>query len=160
MPVAKSYKDLPVCGDVYYKNKRAYIKVLKNGQEKEVRWYSESEYRKMYPELAASGLSGRSYGPQMKVLGFQDENDAITIFFGEIVKNEKFFEEYKDARYHKLWGWYLISDNEPCSSLPDKVIPIKVSWNLVGNDDGYLKTDEEIKKVITKIAKEIKAKYY
>jgi hypothetical protein len=156
MPVAKSYLDLPTCGDVYCKNNRAYIKVLmKSGNVKEVRWYSDKEFQKMYPELNITCDKARNYGPQMNCLGWRDPDDFITIFCGDVVKNEAFFESYEPARYHKIWGWYLIGGVRPnYEILPERIYPICLPWDMVGNEDGYLKSDEEVIKAIKKIVKE------
>lgn len=153
--VAKSYEGLEKIGEPYLKSGRSYIKVLtKTGQEKEVRVYTEKEYIKMYPEAKVSANS-KPYGPQMNCLGWRDPDDFITIFCGDIVKNEAFFESYEPARYHKIWGWYLIGGVRPnYEILPERIYPICLPWGMVGNEDGYLKSDEEVTKAIKKIVKE------
>ena len=79
MPVAKSYKELPICGEPYEKNKRMYVVVeCKNGHRKEVRWYTEDEYAKMYPEEEVKPQRLRSV---KEVLGFS--KGYITIFKGD-----------------------------------------------------------------------------
>ena len=153
--VAKSYEGLEKIGEPYLKSGRSYIKVLtKTGQEKEVRVYTEKEYTKMYPEAKVNANS-KPYGPQMNCLGWRDPDDFITIFCGNVVKNEAFFESYEPARYHKIWGWYLIGGVRPnYEILPERIYPICLPWDMVGNEDGYLKSDEEVTKAIKKIVKE------
>lgn len=153
--VAKSYEGLEKIGEPYLKSGRSYIKVLtKTGQEKEVRVYTEKEYTKMYPEAKVSANS-KPYGPQMNCLGWRDADDFITIFCGNVVKNGTFFENYKPARYHKIWGWYLVGGILPnYEILPERVYPVCLPWYEVGNEDGYLKSDEEVTKVVKKIVKE------
>ena len=123
--VAKSYEGLEKIGEPYLKSGRSYIKVLtKAGQEKEVRVYTEKEYIKMYPEAKVSANS-KPYGPQMNCLGWRDPDDFITIFCGNVIKNEAFFESYKPARYHKIWGWYLVGGILPnYEILPERVYPL------------------------------------
>ena len=72
MAVAKSYQDLPIVGDVFVSSGRQYVNVkLKSGKTKTVRWYSDAEYRKMYPETVAVDRSTDPYyKPQKEVLGF------------------------------------------------------------------------------------------
>ena len=49
--VAKSFQSLRQIGEPYTKNGRQYVKVeKKSGGEREVRWYTEAEYAKMYPD--------------------------------------------------------------------------------------------------------------
>lgn len=153
--VAKSYEGLEKIGEPYLKSGRSYIKVLtKTGQEKEVRVYTEKEYTKMYPEAKVSANS-KPYGPQMNCLGWRDADDFITIFCGNVVKNGTFFENYKPARYHKIWGWYLVGGILPnYEILPERVYPVCLPWYEVGNEDGYLKSDEEVTKVVKRIVKE------
>lgn len=154
--VAKSYEGLEKIGEPYLKSGRSYIKVLtKTGQEKEVRVYTEKEYTKMYPEAKVSANS-KPYGPQMNCLGWRDADDLITIFCGNVVKNEAFFESYKPARYHKIWGWYLVGGILPnYEILPERVYPVCLPWYEVGNEDGYLKSDEEVAKAVKKLVKEV-----
>lgn len=150
MPVAKSYMNLPIQGEVYYKNNKPYVQVvLKSGKPKEVRWYTQQEFNKMYPELAVAG--GKSYGPQMKCLGFQDENDSITIFSGNVKKNEEWFMRCPETRFHTMWGWYVISGQTCSNPLPDGVYEKKLPWSSVGQDDGYLKPEAEVVKAVHKI---------
>lgn len=153
--VAKSYEGLEKIGEPYLKSGRSYIKVLtKAGQEKEVRVYTEKEYIKMYPEAKVSANS-KPYGPQMNCLGWRDPDDFITIFCGNVIKNEDFFKSYKPARYHRIWGWYLIGGILPnYDILPERVYPVCLPWYEVGNEDGYLKSDEEVAKAVKKIVKE------
>ena len=153
--VAKSYEGLEKIGEPYLKSGRSYIKVLtKTGQEKEVRVYTEKEYTKMYPEAKVQ-VNSKPYGPQMNCLGWRDPDDFITIFCGNVVKNGTFFENYKPARYHKIWGWYLVGGILPnYEILPERVYPAFLPWYEVGNEDGYLKSDEEVAKAVKKLVKE------
>ena len=49
--VAKSYQDLETVGDVFISSGKQYVNVkLKSGKIKSVRYYTEAEYYKMYPE--------------------------------------------------------------------------------------------------------------
>ena len=145
--VAKSYEGLEKIGEPYLKSGRSYIKVLtKAGQEKEVRVYTEAEYKRMYPEAK---VNGKGYGPQMNCLGFKDTDDYIIIFVGNIIKNESWFNEHACMRYHRIWGWYVIDKSYP-AELPENVYPCKLFWSEIGQGDGYLKDEAEIIKVVKK----------
>ena len=148
--VAKSYEGLEKVGEPYLKSGRSYIKVLtKTGQEKEVRVYTEKEYLKMYP----AAVPTRSHGPQMNCLGFKDQDDYIIYFIGNIIKNNPWFEERTCMRYHRVWGWYVVDKTYP-AELPENVFPCKLPWTAIGNNDGYLKSEEELMKIVKKISKE------
>lgn len=154
--VAKSYEGLEKIGEPYLKSGRSYIKVLtKTGQEKEVRVYTEKEYNKMYPEAKVSSTGGKGFGPQMNCLGFKDKEDYIIFFVGDIAKNEEWFNQRIQMRYHRVWGWYVVDKIYP-AELPDNVYPCKLPWSAVGQDDGYLKPEADMIKEIIKLTRGVK----
>lgn len=144
--VAKSYQGLETLGDVFVSNGRKYINVkTKNGSTKTVRWYSEKEYSKMYPEtLAAAPSTDPFFKSQKEILGFT--NGYITIFKQDgMDENNEWFRQ-SDARYARMWGWYFISTVELPEDLPKGISPIHLPWELVGNSDGSLKNESDIRK--------------
>lgn len=148
MPVAKSYAELPVIGDVFISSGRQYVNVqLKSGKTKTVRWYSDAEYRKMYPEVKAADTDASDpyYKPQKEVLGFT--KGYITIFKGDTYSELDWFRA-SIARYTRWWGWYIISTEEIPEDLPAGVEPIRLSWELVGQEDGNLKPEHLIKEAV------------
>lgn len=88
--VAKSYQSMTILGEPFAKaNNKIYIKVKneKTGTVREVRWYNEKEYARMYPGEVATDSSRFN---QKNILGFQE--GYITIFKGDIEKYEYWFE--------------------------------------------------------------------
>lgn len=157
MPVAPSFQNMTFLTEPYLVGNKLYIKVRneKTGNERQVRFYSEKEYNKLYPNKNVIVNNGHNYGSQKKCLGF--ENGPITFFVGDIVKNESFFDQWIDARYHVLWGWYVINGIDISNiTLPKNVYPVELNWQSVGDENGYLKSKEEIQKTIRKIAKIVK----
>lgn len=143
MPVAKTFQTLKQLTEPYEKNRRKYVKVLtKSGTEREVRWYSQTEYEAMYPEEEAPVERIRSV---KDVLGFTD--GFITIFKGDIEPVEFWFEEQEACRYHVLWGWYVISTEE-VPTLPAGVSAVRLPWEEISNPDGSLKSESAITKVV------------
>jgi hypothetical protein len=139
--VAKTYQNLPTVGDVYTQNGRKYIQVrTTNGTLKKVRWYSEKEYAKMYPESAAKALAA-TMKPLKDVLGF--EKGYITIFTGNTYEDKEYFKN-NAARYHRIWGWYFVSTDELPTDIPSDVFPVRLPWELVGKEDGNLRPESEI----------------
>ena len=150
MAVAKSYQDLEIVGDVFASSGRQYVNVkLKSGKLKTVRWYSDAEYRKMYPEaVAADRSTDPHYKPQKEVLGFT--KGYITIFKGDTYSEIEWFRA-SIARYARFWGWYIISTEEVPADLPEGITPIQLPWGLVGQEDGNLKPEHLIKEAVESI---------
>ena len=47
--VAKTYQSLEIQGEPFEENKRLYVNVVTKSGLKKVRWYTDVEYRRMYP---------------------------------------------------------------------------------------------------------------
>ena len=137
MPVAKSYQSLPILCEPYTKNGRQYCKVkTKTGIEKEVRWYNDREYARLYPDAPkASNIK-----PQKDVLGF--EKGYITLVRGAEADLER-----SNARYCVYWGWYIISTEE----VPPEFAAVRLDWSIVGKEDGTLKDKETIAREVKKL---------
>ena len=150
MAVAKSYQELEIVGDVFVSSGRQYVNVkLKSGKLKTVRWYSDAEYRKMYPEAVAVDRSTDPYyKPQKEVLGFT--KGYITIFKGDTYSEIDWFRA-SIARYARWWGWYIISTEEVPADLPEGITPIQLPWELVGQEDGNLKPEHLVKEAVESI---------
>ena len=150
MPVAKSYQELEIVGDVFVSSGRQYVNVkLKSGKLKTVRWYSDAEYRKMYPEAVAIARSADPFfKSQKEILGFT--KGYITIFKGDTYAEVDWFRA-SIARYTRWWGWYIISTEEVPSDLPEGITPIQLPWELVGQEDGNLKPEHLVKEAVESI---------
>jgi hypothetical protein len=58
MPVAKSFQKYTLIGEPYKKNGRQYIVIrYADGHDREVRWYTDAEYAKLYPAESPSTVS-------------------------------------------------------------------------------------------------------
>ena len=150
MAVAKSYQDLEIVGEVFVSSGRQYVNVkLKSGKIKTVRWYTDAEYCKMYPEAAAVDHSSDPYyKPQKEVLGFT--KGYITIFKGDTYSEIEWFRA-SIARYARWWGWYIISTEEVPADLPEGITPVQLPWELVGQEDGKLKPEHLVKEAVESI---------
>lgn len=141
MPVAKTYKDCKVCGEPYQKdNGRMYVKILSGSKEKEVRWYSSSEWARMYNEPVASSVK--------KALGFDE--GFITIFRGPQDTYNDWFK-FSNARYAKWWGWYVVSTEEVPAPLPFGIESVKLYWEDVSTADGQLKNESQLKEIVDSV---------
>ena len=140
--VAKSYQSLERVGKPYEVNGKMYVQVkMKNGKEKTVRAYSESEYRKYNPEVKII----QSAKSRRDVLGFGKEG-YIWIFKGDTYAALDWFR-LSPCRYTRLWGWYLSSSEEMPDPLPVGIEPVKLNWDEV-SFDGDLLEDKDIVKVV------------
>ena len=147
VPVAKSYIALEQTCEPYKKNSRWYVRVRQtSGAEKEVRWYSEAEYEKMYPDEAKTETVTRVRSIK-DVLGF--EKGYITIFRGDCTPLQEWFEQ-SCARYSVLWGWYIISTDE-IPPLPAGISAVELSWDAVSLADGALKPPTAITEVVNEL---------
>lgn len=123
MPVAKSYKDLKICGDPFIENKKQYIMVQDNyGHQKKVRWYTDKEYARMYPPEYTPPLP-----PSHITWGFID---------GFIwLPREKYHDWFQqEARISAWWGNYFASDVTP----PVEIPCVKLYWADVSDENGKL----------------------
>ena len=140
--VAKSYQQLEIVGEPFSVNNRLYVQVkTKKGVLKTVRWYSEKEYIKMYPDEVVLEQGIKRIKTQKEVLGFT--NGYITIFKGDTYSNKEYFQ-MSTARYSRLWGWYFISTEELPNDIPEDVEAITLPWEMVGNEDETLKKEDEV----------------
>ena len=144
MPVAKSYIGLKQLTEPYEKNNKMYIVVeLKSGKSKEVRWYSNSEFNKLYPEVEIKDPYKKS---QKEVLGF--EKGFITIFKGVKPEHEEWFIN-SACCFAKWWGWYLPSYVELPEDLPLGVQPVELPWEGMGNERDWLKDEATVKSCVS-----------
>lgn len=144
--VAKTYQDWERASAPYTKDKRTYIDVRhpNTAKVKSVRVYTPQEYKRMY-----SVKTNAETKPQKDVLGF--EKGYITIFKNP--RDEEWFSKNTDCRYARYWGWYIISTKEVPYDLPKGVTPVRLDWEVVGNPDGKLKSEEEVRKNVVALLK-------
>ena len=145
MAVAKSYIGLEVLTEPYEKNGRQYVEVkLKSGKNKEVRWYTDAEFEKMYPDTNVVKPTNDSI---KKALGFQE--GYITIFKGDQESNNDWFK-WSNARWARYWGWYVVSTEEVPEQLPFGIEPVKLYWKDVAAIDGSgeLKPEDKVKAIV------------
>jgi len=131
MAVAKTYEKFEIQGEPFIENKRAYVIVKTPKGDKKVRWYSDKEYARMYPD-AQTIINTCDY---RKALGFKDAG-YITIYTGDNEDNEPWFRNQPNCYFHKIWGWYTHSDKEVPTDLPEGVGTKKLYWTNVCEPDG------------------------
>lgn len=151
MPVAKTYQKYEIVCEPFIDNGRAYINIKKDGVLKTVRWYTDKEYATMYKLPKSGGASletalSKPTAPIVKdILGFK--NGFITLITGPTEKWEDYLN-MSNARYSRVWGWYIISTETVPSNLPDDLSTITLSWSLVGNEDGTLLPEDKVVELV------------
>lgn len=87
---------------------------------------------------------------QKKVLGF--DKGYITIFKGNTydVRDQL---RLIGARYHKDFGWYIVSTIELPKTFPEGVEPIRLNWDVVGQENELLKPEDEVQKAVRALTK-------
>lgn len=138
--VAKTYQEWERETDVYEVNKKNYIKVRSpSGAVRQVRAYTDAEYRKMYNCAPPSDPAGEATETQSNlkdILGFTD--GYIWIFKGDLDGAEYWFESTKECRYHVFFGWYIVSSDNVPFNIPSCITAVKLPWEKVGKSDGTL----------------------
>ena len=137
--VAKSYQNYPLVGEPYLVNGRMYVKVNTGKTVRQVRWYTENEYRAMYGESATQ----EAKKSQKEVLGFAE--GYITIFKGETFEKKEELRE-AGATYTRWWGWSIAGGKEVPEI--DGLEPVRLDWSLVGGEDGKCYNEEVIKNAV------------
>ena len=149
MPVAPTFQKYEMLStEPYEVSGRLYVRVRhpKTRNERQVRWYSDKEYAKLYSEiLVVNEVESIYTRPQKEVLGFQKE--YITIFKGDQEIHAEYLRD-SNARYTRWWGWYIVSTEDIPADLPTDLIPIQLMWEDVGEANGRLKPEAQIKRVI------------
>lgn len=143
MPTAKTYANMKIEGEPFKENGRMYVNVVVPKGLKKVRWYSEAEYKRMYPEaIPASNFNARN------AFGFGD-NGFITIYQGkedEVCAWAR-AEWPPKAYYNTTFHFYTPSDI-PVENVPDTITPIKLTWDEVKVNDTQMKSHEEVNKYV------------
>lgn len=147
--VAKSFQSLTIVGDPFQESGRIYIYVKneKTGNTRKVRWYTESEYNKMYPDDPKVEVI-KMRKTQKEIFGF--DKGYITIFNNGLDEENDFFR-LSNARYCVRWGWYVVSSESVPCELPVGTEAIQLPWELVGNPDGSLKPTVEVRQAIDRL---------
>lgn len=151
MPVAKSFQKYTLIGEPYKKNGRQYIVIrYADGHDREVRWYTDAEYAKLYPaENPSTASQTKILRPLKDVLGFS--KGYITIFKGDTYALLDWFREEPKCRYHKIFGWYVISEEE-LPEIPAGISPIQLKWEDVSvPGEDTLKSEAAIKEHINSL---------
>lgn len=148
MPVAKTYQNMKIEGEPFKENSRMYVNVHASKGIKKVRWYSDAEYWRMYPN-------------EVVVNDIMDFNARHAFGFGELgwiilyKADSGLLADFADAhheafRYNCTFGFYTPS-RIPMPDLPAGISPVRLAWNDVMDHDDRMKSHEEVQKIVNKL---------
>ena len=148
MPVAKTYAKMEISGDPFVENKRMYVNVISPKGLKKVRWYSDAEYRRMYPnEVIENGKRNIMDFNARHVFGFGVDG-YITIYRDDERLLEQFFETHHESfRRNLTFGIYTPS-HIPVCTLPAGITPVVLKWEEVMDHDDRMKPHEIVQKIV------------
>ena len=143
MPVAKTYANMEIEGEPFEENKRMYVNVHTPKGLKKVRWYTDTEYKRMYPDATVENdimnFNARH------AFGF-DEKGYILIYKGKNV--EEWAENDRTNIWFNLTFGYYTPSKFDCPKLIDGITPIKLNWADVMAHDDRMKPHEEVQKIV------------
>lgn len=160
MPTAKSYENCEIVREPYTKNGRQYVVIIKNGKEKEVRWYSEAQRNTM--DNKVNGKVSLKFSPK-NGLGF-DVADYIVVFYGD----ESRIREWRSTlpRWtiweNTFFGFFMPADHR-IENIPEDIHTIKVYWDDIRDpndkENKYMKPNTEVAAYVQKLIKEKRNDY-
>ena len=143
MAVAKTYTKMEVSGEPFQENGRMYVNVIAPKGLKKVRWYTDVEYKRMYPgEVIESNTMDFN---ARQVFGF-GEKGYILLYKGKNV------EDWAENDRTNIWFNLTFGYYTPSKLTPPKVIDgiemIQLKWEEVVSHDDRMKPHEEVKKYV------------
>ena len=155
MPVAKTYAKMAIEGEPFKENGRMYVNVIATKGIKKVRWYSDAEYRRMYPEVTTEDntMNFNAY----HAFGF-DPTGYITIYKGRNV--EEWAENDRHNIYYNLTFLYYTPGYLERPNLIDGIEAIQLKWEDIAAEGSMMRPHEEVNKIVMSLIAEENASQY
>ena len=148
MPVAKTYQSYETLGEPFQENKRWYVNITTTKGIKKVRWYSDAEYARMYPDdNPAKDLMDFN---ARHAFGF-DEKGYITIYKGDPELIKRWFENDHTNIWYNLTFQYYTPSKFPTPKILNGIEPIQLKWEDVMDHDDRMRPHEEITKMVNNL---------
>lgn len=142
MPVAKSYAKMSLIGEPFQENGRMYVYVAAPKGQKKVRWYSEAEYKRMYPEAQTTTTFNARHA-----FGF--DNGYITLYKGRNVRDWA-EDDRTNIWYNTIFGYYT-PGRLILPSLGADITPVSLKWEDIAAHDDVMKPYEEVQKIVSSL---------
>lgn len=145
MPVAKTYAKMDILCEPFKEGKSFYVNVMTPKGEKKVRWYSDAEYRRMYPnEVKENDIMDFN---ARHAFGFGSDG-YITIYNDSTGQLMEFAESHHEFfRFNLTFGLYTPSRIQLCD-LPVGIIPVRLNWEEVMAHDDRMKPHDVVQKIV------------
>lgn len=148
MPVAKTYQSYETLGEPFQENKRWYVNITTTKGIKKVRWYSDAEYARMYPDdNPAKDLMDFN---ARHAFGF-DEKGYITIYKGDPELIKRWVENDHTNIWYNLTFQYYTPSKFPTPKVINGIEPIQLKWEDVMDHDDRMRPHEEITKMVNSL---------
>lgn len=141
MPVAKTYTNFKIEGEIFRENNKSYVNIITPKGLKKVRWYTETEYRRMYPN---ESIKVDNDFNAKHAFGF--DNGYITLYKGARVK-EWAENNRTNIWYNLLFGYYTPGKLD-LPTIDADIEPIRLNWEDICANNTQLKSDEEVQKYV------------
>lgn len=92
----------------------------------------------------------KSYGRQREVFGF-GSTGSVYIFDYEPTDDIDIWFAKSACRYSVNLGWYAGDFMTLPEELPFGVRSVELPWEMVGDEDGYFKSDNEVRQAVDKV---------
>lgn len=150
MAVAKTYAKMEISGEPFMESKRMYVNVITPKGLKKVRWYSDAEYRRMYPDEVVENDIMMSFNAHL-VFGFGDKN-YIILYRGKEEDIENWAHSvWPPKAWHNITFGYYTPSKLDTGVYPKNAQPIKLTWDKVKQDDIHMKSHEEVQKIVNNL---------
>lgn len=150
--VAPSFKEYKLIGKPFLKKGKQYMRALNpsSGKERDIRIYTDSEFRKLYPDNSNSTSSCSTANapfPMMKhARGF--DNGPILVIRNEREEDEPWLRQ-SVARYAVDIGWYIVSEEVLPDDAPPHFKYLLLSFDeFKDGDDYHKKTPAQLEKIL------------
>lgn len=144
--VAKTYQSLEIQGEPFEENKRLYVNVLTTKGPKKVRWYTDAEYRRMYPDAPVENklmdFNARH------AFGF-GEKGYITLYKGDERVVERWAENDRTNIWRNTTFGYYTPSKFPTPEVLKGIEPIQLKWEQVQDYEDRMKPHEEVAKLVS-----------
>lgn len=146
MAVAKTYAKMEISGEPFKENGRMYINVIAPKGLKKVRWYSDAEYKRLYPEESTEDITNE-FNARI-AFGFGTEG-YITLYKGKNV--EEWAENDRTNIWYNLTFGYYTPGRLDTPHLIDGIEPIKLKWDEVVSKGNIMKSHDEVRQYVNKL---------
>lgn len=146
MAVAKTYAKMETNGEPFKENGRMYINVIAPKGLKKVRWYSDAEYKRLYPEESTEDIT-TEFNARI-AFGFGAEG-YITLYKGKNV--EEWAENDRTNIWYNLTFGYYTPGRLDTPHLIDGIEPIKLKWDEIVAKGNIMKSHDEVRQYVNKL---------